>query len=147
MVTTREMVYQALLQQFVPLQQAGTLKTLTRALRAPDDIPATSRPALIVSPGGEETSREVGQPARRTVLAHLWLYVGGSLSNPASGALNALLDTVAAALEPSATDLVGGNQTLGGVVFSAWIEGHTSIWVEYDETLAAALIPVVIVIP
>ena len=108
-------------------------------------MPQANQPALFLVQKGEEIVTASRRPARRTLSAEIYLYARAE--DPAvapATLLNPLLDAVEACFAP---DPVTGNQTLGGLVAHAWIEGK----VETDEGVlgeqAVAIVPVTILIP
>ena len=85
-------------------------------------------------------------PPKRTITAELWVYtdVGKDPNaNPEQG-LNDIIDAIEAALS---TTIVGGVQTLGGLVSHAWIEGEIEQFPGVLDGIAKAIIPVKILIP
>ncbi len=138
---TREAIYQAL---FAELAAIPGLSLASRKLKHWNDVPQPNQPALFLVQKGEETQRASSLPPRRTLMAEVYLYARSEdPAVPPASLLNPLLDAVEAALLPDAS----GNQTLGGLVQHAWIEGKT----ETDEGVlgeqAVAIVPVTILVP
>jgi hypothetical protein len=125
---------------------ATTFNTSGRRLQLWSKV--ASFPALFIqSTGTHYPPREVrGLPPKRTITAELWVYtdVGKDPNaNPEQG-LNDIVDAIEAALSPT---IVGGVQTLGGLVSHAWIEGEVEQFPGVLDGIAKAIIPVKILIP
>jgi hypothetical protein len=125
---------------------ATTFNTSGRRLQLWSKV--ASFPALFVqSTGTHYPPREVrGLPPKRTITAELWVYtdVGKDPNaNPEQG-LNDIVDAIEAALSPT---IVGGVQTLCGLVSHAWIEGEVEQFPGVLDGIAKAIIPVKILIP
>lgn len=140
--TTREAIYAAL---FALLQGAGGFQTVGRRVQPWSALSSAQQPALFLVAKGEDHARLAGMPSRRTLQADLVVYAMAPDDNTAgSQVLNPLLDAIQAALQPPP---YSADQTLGGLVQHAWIEGH----IQTDEgalgSQAVAVIPVHILAP
>ena len=143
MTPSRETIITAL---FTLALTAAPFNTSGRRLQLWSKV--ASFPALFVqSTGTHYPPREVrGLPPRRTILAELWVYtdVGKDPNADPEQALNDIVDAIEAALAPS---LVGGVQTLAGLVSHAWIEGEVEQFPGVLDGIAKAIIPVKILVP
>lgn len=143
MTPSRETIIQAL---FDLALTAATFNTSGRRLLLWSKV--ASFPALFVqSTGTHYPPREArGLPPKRAITAELWVYtdVGKDTNaNPEQG-LNNIIDALEAALTPS----IGTNvQTLGGLVYHAWIEGNIEQFPGVLDGIAKAIIPVKILVP
>lgn len=141
---SREAAYVALFTRLQTL--SGTFKVIDRRLRTLDDMKPPELPALFVSVGPQKVQPNSGVPARRTLTAHALIYVAASDASVASGIqMNNLIDLVEAALAPS--NVLAPNQTLGGVVAHAWIEGTIDVFEAVQTQRAACVIPIHMLIP
>jgi hypothetical protein len=140
-MTSRESIYQAL---FAMLQEIDGFQLTSRKLRHWQDVPQPNQPALFLVQKGETFQRLDGLPPKRMFIAEIYLYARSQdpFAPPAS-ILNPLMDAVETIFAPDAS----GNQTLGGLVQHAWIEGR----VETDEGVlgeqAVVIVPVRILVP
>ncbi|MDE3016327.1 MAG: hypothetical protein KGI29_05320 [Pseudomonadota bacterium] len=107
-----------------------------------------SFPALFIqSTGTHYPPREARMlPPKRTITAELWVYtdVGKDPNANPEEALNDIIDAIEAALAPGINSNV---QTLGGLVYHAWIEGNIEQFPGVLDGIAKAIIPVKILIP
>lgn len=107
-----------------------------------------SFPALFVqSTGTHYPPREARMlPPKRTITAELWVYtnVGQDPNAIPETGLNDIIDAIEAALTPTTNSNV---QTLGGLVYHAWIEGEIEMFPGVLDGIAKAIIPVKILVP
>jgi hypothetical protein len=142
-----EAIYQALfaLVSSVTTAQGQKFVTASRRLRHWADTNASDQPAVFQCQGQEDYKTRQGLPPVVTLNSKLWIYakIPGDTGAVASSQLNPLKDAVFAALNPSP---VTGLQTLGGLVYHAWIEGSalTDEGVLGDQ--AVIVLPVKIVV-
>ncbi len=121
------------------------IKTMSRRLKAPQEVGAGNCPALFQIYKGETVEWSVPQPLKRVMHLDLVLYAhSGDKSFPTSSLLNPLLD----ALEQTfGADDPDSPLTLGGLARRVSINGR----IETDEGLlgeyAYAIVPVEILIP
>ncbi len=144
---SREAAYTALFAKLLPLlsTSGGPIVTLSRRLRTLDDMNDPELPALFVTLDKQTRQVKAGLPPRRTLGARLFLYVSSPDQHVASGIqLNTLLDAIEAALAPTG---IAAQQTLGGVVAHAWIEGVIETFEAIKTSRAAAGIPVTMLLP
>jgi hypothetical protein len=145
MATTREQIMAALL---TLLQNSGEFATVTRRNRNPETIAAPSTPALVLVGHSETYERKSPSlPAIRTLEARAVIYydVGQNENAVPDSVINPLLDGVDAAFAPD--DPSSGRCTLGGLVFSAMIDGDM-VKAPGDVTgKGLAIIPIKIIIP
>ncbi len=126
------------------LTATGAFKTSGRRL-----VPWTkvnSQPAVFVRHTGDHYApRGTGMPPKVVMEVEVWIYsMAGKDSQVAPGvAIDALLDAVEALLKPAP----GRNQTLGGAVTHAWIEGKIEIHPGDLDGQAIAVVPVSILCP
>ena len=94
------------------------VNTPARRLKMIGDVPAEQRPAFFQSEHGPEAYQWVNSArAKRTLDVSLYFYVKSDDDAPGAPQLNAILDAVEAALQPSAADAYLGRQTGGGSAF------------------------------
>lgn len=142
---SREAAYGALF----ALLQAGAsgagLNTVDRRVRLPEQMNAAELPALFMGVDRQQVAPRSGLPPRRTLGARLFLYAANPDRHTAAGiVLNGLLDWVEATLAP---DPVSNLQTLGGAVRHAWVEGAIEVFEGPSGDRAAALVPVLMLVP
>jgi hypothetical protein len=146
---TREPIYAALfasLASLTSLAAPNTVVTLSRKLQHWSDVEPSLQPAVFMAQGKEDVPKRLrGTPGRYTFNVTLYVYVNtaGTGVVPAT-VLNPILDAIQACLEP----VLGGQpNTLGGLVYSCWIQGEI---MTYEGTLGdqeVASIPIVIEVP
>ena len=154
--TTREQAASALFSLMTTsVNKVVGLKTTLRRFRLPEDVAPAQTPALFQiqteEPYEYRPGAMVGIPPVRTMIFDLHLYVtdasatsGGVIGTP-STQLNNMIQAIETALLPDATT---NRQTLGGIVYSARIEGK----IQYLESrtldgLSIAMIPISVVFP
>lgn len=140
---SRETAFVAL---FTKLQTlSGSFNTIDRKLQLLESIAPPLLPALFVTVGKQTVAVRAGVPPRRTLHAELFIYVSSADAKVASGIqLNTLIDAVEACLAPPAYQ---AQQTLGGAVAHAWVEGTIDVYEAVKTQRAAALIPVTMLMP
>lgn len=143
--TDREPIYEAL---FNLVWNAAPFKTHSRRWKPWDQV--TDQPAIFMTQNAEDWRRVRGMPPVVSLEVDLVIYsnVGEDPNALISPPLNALIQAVASALKPTSPNDVALNvQTLGGLVFRAWIEGQVMIREGMIAGQAIAVIPVKILIP
>jgi hypothetical protein len=146
MINTRENIYNALFLQ-VQTTVGGQFNLVSRRWRPPDQVSPPDRPALFQVQTGEvaSTSQKIaGLPLKWEGKVDLVIYAGGDSDSNSipSTELNGLLDAVENAL-PAITK--GLSQTLGGMVYTARIDGKVEIVENVMGTMAMAVVPVLII--
>lgn len=144
MTMQREPIYAAAFAKF------ATLPGIVTASRKPktwEDVPPEDTPALLMLVRREHQDRQVNMPTRWTFDVELLLYVHTGAQNdpdivPAQ-VLNPILDVVGGALPVD--DTVGNRCTLGGLVYSAAINGEIEIFPGNLGDEAVATIPLRII--
>ncbi len=139
MALNRETIYLAL---FNLAKTASQAKTSSRTLQMIDQVNGEAMPAMFQHQVTESRSQDKGQPFILTMKVDLYFYAftsGIQVDDPTQNAaaqLNAMLDSLDAALTPDPVTMV---QTLGGLVSHCWIAGNTSY---FEDTLSnkAALV-------
>lgn len=124
------------------------LETSSRKYRGPQEVDPTEMPALFQIQTVEDYERfALGTPPKRTMHFEICLYTSDAQEDSVipSEQLNDMIDAVEAAFAPDAST---GLFTLGGLVFSARIDGK----IEYLENLvgdgkSAAAIQVAVLRP
>ena len=111
MALVRETVYAAL---FARLSAVAGLKTVSRRLLAPGDVPAIKQPALFMAQTGQGAEYAVGRTVMWRLGAVVYVYVRDTPPAIPGSAINAIMDGITAALAP---DNANENAcTLGGLV-------------------------------
>jgi hypothetical protein len=142
---SRETAYSALFALLQGLKAAAAVKTCDRRVRLIDEMSPPELPALFMAVSHQGHRRKEGLPAVRSLKALVFLYAENPDSATAAGVqLNGLLDALDAALEPPAGQ---ETQTLGGVVHHARIEGEIEVYEGVLGQRAAAIVPVVMLVP
>jgi hypothetical protein len=145
MSVTREQIMTALL---TTLTASGNFPTYGRRNRHPETIAATNTPALILVGHGETYERQSPSlPARRTLDVDAIIYtdVGQNENAIPDSILNPLLDGLDASLMPDSPGT--GRCTLGGLVYSAMIDGEI-VKAPGDVTgKGLAIVPIRVIIP
>jgi len=143
--TDREPIYEAL---FNLVWNAAPFKTHSRRWKSWTETP--EQPAIFMTQNAEDWRRVRGLPPVVALEVDLIIYsnVGTDPTILVSPPINALIQAVASALKPTTPGDVALNvQTLGGLVFRAWIEGRVEIREGMIQGQAIAMIPVKILIP
>jgi hypothetical protein len=145
MSVTREQIMTALL---ALLQTTAEYKLVSRRNRAPSTITPALSPALFLFEDAEAYKRpSPSLPPVRTLTAKAVIYnnVGPDPNQTPTSIVNAALDALDVALAPD--NSVTGRCTLGGLVYSAMIDGEI-VKAPGDMTgVALAIAPIRIVIP
>jgi hypothetical protein len=146
MINTRENIYSALFTQ-VQNNIGGLFKLASRRWQDPSQIAPADRPALFQVQTGEvaSTSQKIaGLPLKWEGKVDLVIYAGGDSDSNSipSTELNGLLDAVETAL-PAITK--GLSQTLGGMVYTARIDGKIETVENVMGTMAMAVVPIIII--
>jgi hypothetical protein len=130
------------------LASAGEFSTIGRRNRSPETIAAQNTPALILVKHSETYERKSPSvPAIRTLEARAIVYCDAGQDENAipEATINTLLDGIDAVMRPDNAAL--GRNTLGGLVYSAMIDGEV-ICAPGDVTgKSLAIVPIKIVIP
>ena len=138
---TFEQVFSAL---FAQLQTASGITTFGRRVKQAKDVQPEESPALYQVQGELTATYQRGLPIAWDMTAVLVLVVvQNDDTQPMSPALNAALDGVTQAIAPSPA---ADQQTLGGLVYSAAIDGKVEIYEGAATNTAVAFIPVRILI-
>ena len=144
-MATREQVMNALL---ALLKATGSFVTISRRNRNPEGLAPSQSPALFLVEALEEYSRPspTVQPKRALVVKAIFYNdVGPDENAIPSTPINNALDALDVALKPD--DPATNRFTLGGLVFSAMIEG-TIEKASGDVTgKSLAVVPIKIVLP
>ena len=145
MSATREQVMTALL---ALLQTSAEYKLISRRNRAPATITPALSPALLLLEDAETYVRKSpAQPPVRTLTAKAVIYndVGPNPNAIPVTIVNQALDALDALLVPD--DRATGRCTLGGLVYSAMLDGDV-VKAPGDQTgVAMAIAPIRIVLP
>jgi len=145
-VQAREAVAAAL---FTLVSGAAGAAYSSRVLVDPRRLEPAQMPALFQTQIVEPNARgALGLPSKRSMHFSVWLVVSYAQADSVvpSTQLNAMIDAIEAALEP--TNKVTNIQTLGGITASARIDGN----IEYAENFTGdgtsiAVIPIVVILP
>lgn len=144
--TDREPIYEAL---FALVAASAPFVTKSRRWRPWDQV-SDAQPAIFMTQNAEDWRRVRGLPPVVALEVDIILYsnVGSDPTILVSPPINALIRAVATALKPTTSgDAALNVQTLGGLVFRAWIEGRVEIREGMIAGQAIAMIPVKILIP
>ncbi|MDE1988895.1 MAG: hypothetical protein KGI82_00365 [Betaproteobacteria bacterium] len=138
---TFEQVFSAL---FVQLQTASGITTFSRRLKQAKDVQPEESPAMYQVEGEFTAKYTTGIPIAWDMSAVLVVVVVQSDDTvPMSPPLNAAIDGITQALAPAPAF---EQQTLGGLVYSAAIDGKVEIFEGAASNTAVAFIPVRILI-
>lgn len=140
----REKIFQAL---FTLIQNAASFKTASRRLKLWSDVNPADKPAVFLVQRPQKYVQGGGNlPQKVTLEAQIIIYTnaGKDPNVVPSTEMNALLDAIDTAIgwKP-----VPGQQTLGGLVTSCWIEGDVFIDPGDLDGDGVAIIPVKILVP
>lgn len=127
------------------------LVTSSRRMLVPSEVTPALCPALFLVKTAEENHRSVlGLPSKRTMKFELILYT----ANPQTDddvqmtQMNAMVDAIDDAFNAvPMTSAVTGGTTLGGLVFSARVDGTADYFARTKDGLSVAVIPVAVLIP
>lgn len=109
---------------FIPIgpTDAITWVETGRRLKLWGDIDPSQQPAMFLTDHDEDYKQPGrGQPPRRFLPARVWCYARCDGGLVGSTIINTMLTTVENALTPD--DKTANVQSLGGLVYTAWIEG------------------------
>lgn len=150
-MATREEIYVALWNLFLnhPLVQ-GKFVTTSRYLEHFDDVAPERMPALYITQTGESWERAGrGISFKRTLHSHLVLY---DFSNaPGSGSplqatlLNDMMEVISEVMTVVGTP--DNAQTLGGLVYQAYVEGDVQIAEGLLQGKSVLVVPINIIMP
>jgi hypothetical protein len=151
MSPTRNQVFTALfaLTASLEIDAGGTLFALrSRKFKAWSAVPADQQPALFQTEHTEQSTQRTGMDAARRFHASWTVYLRSDDSDPldlGTVKLNDCLDAIENAFA-GATDLQG-KQTLGGLVYHAYIDGQI-IKIPGDEDGQGMLVvPITLLVP
>lgn len=145
----REAIYSALFAKLTALTEGGSplFKTATRKVKTWEDVPPEDSPALLLKADRERQLREINRPTKWEFDTAVLLYVHTGAQNDSTivpnQVLNPLLDAIGACLPVD--DQVRGACTLGGLVYSAAINGDIQIFLGSLGDEAVAVIPMRII--
>ncbi len=128
MSATREQIYLALfnLGSAVTWNGGDTFAYTARRVSLWDDVPG--QPAFMQAEQNEVFVQEAGRPAQRTLTAKWIVYhpAGADPNGSPTTTSNQIMDALEAAMRPAPNDpgLYQGRNTLGGLVYRAWIDGN-----------------------
>jgi len=143
MSATREQVAEALLAKIAP--DGLGYATVGRRNRDPEGMP---KPAIMLLEYGEQTDRQAVNlpPTRRwQYRALIYIDVESDETKIPAAVLNPFLDAIDAALVGD--DVMSGRSTLGGLVYSALVSGETVRSPGEQTGLAAAIVPIEVIVP
>lgn len=140
-MTSRESIFAAL---FALTSGSATLRTRSRTLRDFTQVDPAEQPALFQAEGRQAATKVAGMPTKWTFHAELVVYVHRATcgQDDVVVALNAEVDTIVAALEPSPAT---GTQTLGDLVHDCRIQGEIETSEGRLGDQAVAIIPIEII--
>lgn len=145
MAASREQIMAALLSR---LAASGEFATIGRRNRRPESIAAINTPALMLVEYSETYERQAPNlPPVRTLEARAIVYCDAGQDENAipSSMVNTLLDGIDAVLVPD--NPVLGRCTLGGLVYSAMIDGDIVRSPGDITGKSLALVPIKIIVP
>ncbi|WP_423396027.1 hypothetical protein [Burkholderia sp. LMG 21824] len=138
----REPIYAALF-ALVQSAVAPYAVTIGRRFQLASQVPPSEQPAVFQVQKSERIAHERrGLPKKYHLFVDLVVYAqaGDSAAIPAT-AVNTILDAIDNALAPAPGDPMN-NQTLGGLVEHAWIEGEVLIVEGTLQDQSVAIVPV-----
>ena len=145
MSASRETIINAL---FAKLSASSAFATAGRRNRDPESIPTSQTPALLLVEHSEKyIVQAIPLPSKRTINLRAIIYtdVGNDDNAIPATVVNNCLDAIDAALKPD--DLQSQRCTLGGLAYSAKIEGDV-VKAPGDVTgKGLAIVPIQILIP
>jgi hypothetical protein len=146
MINTRENIYAALFKQ-VQDTVGGNFNLVSRRWQDPSQIAPADRPAIFQVQTGETaiTSQSIaGLPLKWMGKIDLVIYASGDSDSSSipSTELNNLLDSVESAIMPTTKGLP---LTLGGMVYTARIDGKVEIVENVMGAMAMAVVPIIII--
>lgn len=122
-------------------------KTFNQALRQWDQVDSTDQPALFLHRGPQTTSQKASYGVAKWQLrATVWMYFRVDGLNTSSTypdqLTDQLIDSLEQVMQPTPPDM---QQTLGGLVEHAWIDG-TIVWDTFTDGQAILVAPISIYI-
>jgi hypothetical protein len=143
---TREPIYLALFNLLQTLQDSAKVVTVSRKLRHWADVPPAQQPAIFIIQRGEDPIQVVGSPTIWKLNVDLFAYVisGDDPTDSAVELLNPIIDQIESLFPPSEED--GPKQTLGGLVYRAFISGNIETSEGVLGQQEVAVIPIEILI-
>jgi hypothetical protein len=143
MPIAREPIYAALF-ALIDTAVEGQAATVSRRFALASAVPTAMQPAVFQVEKNERVERTRGLPAKYHLAADIVIYVQSGINDTSvipSIALNGLLDAIDAAMQPNPGDPLN-NQTLGGLVEHAWINGETLIFEGTLQGQSVAIVPI-----
>lgn len=131
------------------VEQAAPFVEVGRRLKFYTDV-ADLPAAYVITTHNEYRQHGTGFLPIRSIAAEIWIYAQTDPMKAPGLSLNPVLDAVEQALAPTGPD---NTQTLGGLVVHCWIGGDDNartrieIWEGHLGDVAAAIVPVTILIP
>jgi hypothetical protein len=119
--------------------------TTSRAAKMFTEVDASLQPALYLMKVGEQTVQNEAYGLTKYILEYRILAYARADATPETiyeTLLNQMLDAVDAAMQSTPP---GENQTLGGVVTNAWIEGATDVDTGVLQQQCALVIPIKVI--
>ena len=144
---TREQISTAF---FDLIRGAASFTATSRRFVHWDQVNETQMPFLTMLKTGEVRGRQTEGLSTLTINAHVFIYLSAGMDPEVTPdtAMNALLDSVDAAVAPSGADILNGNrQTLGGLVSHCYPLGPVFIDTGDVDGKAIAAIPFQILVP
>lgn len=119
----RETVYAALFSRLNALKgtnltavgtdAAQTIRTVSRRLKSPQEVPPTEQPAIFLCQVSEDVKPSPPTPNKWTLKALLWVYVYNDSDQGPAPYMNQMLDLIESALKPAAMGVMNqGKNTL-----------------------------------
>jgi hypothetical protein len=147
MTATREQIISALLQKFAA---SGAFKTVGRRNRDPNEsVPLEQLPMVMLVKKSEKFERpSPNLPPKRTLNMVAFVYTGVAPEDENAipeAPLNDSMEAIDAALAPD--DVMQNRCTLGGLVFSAMIDGESVVGQDANSGRSVQVVPISILIP
>jgi hypothetical protein len=143
MPIAREPIFEALF-ALINTAVASQAPTVSRRFQLASAVQTAMQPAVFQVEKNERVERTRGLNAKYHLAADIVIYVQSGINDTSvipSVALNGLLDAIDAAMQPNPVDPMH-NQTLGGLVEHAWIEGETMIFEGTLQGQSVAIVPI-----
>jgi hypothetical protein len=144
---TREQISVAF---FNLLKGAANFTASSRRFVHWDQVNETQMPFLTMLKSGELRARQTEGLPTLTINTHVFVYLSAGMDpeDTPDSAMNALLDSIDAAVAPTGADALNGNkQTLGGLVAHCYPVGQVFIDTGDVDGKAVAAIPFQILVP
>lgn len=148
-MTTRKAVAAALLKQ---LTSGGQFNQYGRRLTNPEGAASPGKPALfLIKPNENYTTENEGTtPPVRTLDFYAVIYtdVGNDETAVPADVIDDLLDAVDTQMAPGAVDQLrnGGRQTLGDLVYNAYVSGEPDIGPGDEQGKGSTVVPIKVVL-